>query len=185
MPKLIGTWKVAPDRVWMWLSAIAARCRPRASTSARWSMLIVTGSSGANDPSRLPAEPSVFERRRRRSGTSRSTRRGRGTRSKDRAPRRARTPARSSARGTSGLDRVRTERVRAVSVGGEVTHPVVGRGDEPDAFLRPPIRRREIRRSGSGARPSRVSGSTSRSWGRRSGARGSLIQPHPRSGPNE
>ena len=58
MPKLIGTWKVVPDRVWMWLSATAARFRPRASTSARWSVLIVTGSSGANDPSPcLPSHP--------------------------------------------------------------------------------------------------------------------------------
>ena len=60
-----------------------------------------------------------------------------------------------------GLDRVWTERVRAVSVGGEVTHPVVGRGDEPDTFPRPPIRRREIREADPG-HGRRAHGSTGR-----------------------
>ena len=42
------------------------------------------------------------------------------------------------------LDRVRTEGVGAVGVGGEVPHPVVRCGDEPDPFLRPAVRRRQI-----------------------------------------
>src|SRR5436190_9574988 len=51
VPKPTGTRNVAPEWVWRWLRAIAAGFRPRASTSARWSMIIVTGSSGAKDPS--------------------------------------------------------------------------------------------------------------------------------------
>src|SRR6266566_4193384 len=51
VPKPAGRRNMVPERVWRRLRAAAAGWRPRASTSARWSMIIVTGSSGANDPS--------------------------------------------------------------------------------------------------------------------------------------
>ena len=39
-----------PSAVWMWLSATAAGLSPSARTSARWTIAIVTGSSGWNAP---------------------------------------------------------------------------------------------------------------------------------------
>ena len=50
MPKFAGTLNVLPSAVWMWFNATAAGRSPSASTSARWTIAIVTGSSGWNAP---------------------------------------------------------------------------------------------------------------------------------------